>query len=51
MQYPLAILFAVAVLCVQALLIILKLTGEFTDGGGLILMPSGSSGAVDEMIK
>jgi hypothetical protein len=39
MQYLLTILFAVAVLCVQALLIILKLTGEFTAGWGLILLP------------
>jgi len=39
MQYLLTILFAVAVLFVQALLIILKLTGEFTAGWGLILLP------------
>lgn len=39
MQYLLTILFAVAILCVQALLIILKLTGEFTAGWGLILLP------------
>lgn len=40
MQYLLTILFAVAVLCVQALLIILKLTGEFAAGWGLILLPT-----------
>ncbi len=39
MQYLLTILFAAAVLCVQALLIIMKLTGEFTTGWGLILLP------------
>jgi hypothetical protein len=40
MQYLLTILFSVAVLCVQALLIIMKLTGEFTAGWGLILLPT-----------
>ena len=39
MQYLLTILFAVAALCVQALLIVLKLTGEFAAGWGLILLP------------
>ncbi len=39
MQYLLIILFSAAVLCVQALFIILKLTGEFTAGWGLILVP------------
>ena len=43
MQYLLTILFSVAVLCVQALLIIMKLTGEFTAGWGLILLPCWSS--------
>ena len=40
MQYLLTIIFAVAVLCVQALLIVLKLTGEFSAGWGLILLPT-----------
>lgn len=39
MQYLLTILFSVSVLCVQALLIIMKLTGGFTAGWGLILLP------------
>ena len=39
MQYLLTILFSVAVLCVQVLLIIMKLTGELTAGWGLILLP------------
>lgn len=39
MPYVLIILSAVALAAIQVLLIILKLTGKFTVGWGLILMP------------
>jgi|GEM_PF-6642713 len=39
MPYVLIILSAAALAVIQVLLIILKLTGEFTVGWGLILMP------------
>ena len=39
MPYLLLIFSAVALAAIQGLLIILKLTGEFTVGWGLILMP------------
>ena len=39
MPYILLILSAVALAAIQGLLIILKLTGEFTVGWGLILLP------------
>lgn len=39
MPYLLLILSAVALAAIQGLLIILKLTGEFTVGWGLILLP------------
>jgi hypothetical protein len=43
MQYLLIILFAVAFLCVQEFLIILKLTGKFTAGLGFMVLATVTS--------